>query len=31
MSNFAILVVITACVAGGILLNAYINDNKNNK
>jgi hypothetical protein len=30
MSNFAILVVVTVCVTGGILLNGYLND-KNNK
>ena len=30
MSDFAILVVVTLCVAGGILLNGYLND-KNNK
>ncbi len=30
MSDFAILIIIVACVSGGILLNAYLND-KNNK
>lgn len=30
MSDFAILVVVTLCVTGGILLNGYLND-KNNK
>ncbi len=30
MSDFAILVIVTVCVTGGILLNAYLND-KNNK
>jgi hypothetical protein len=30
MSDFAILVVVTICVTGGILINGYIND-KNNK
>jgi hypothetical protein len=30
MSNFAILVVVTVCVTGGILLNGYLND-KNDK
>lgn len=30
MGDFAILVIVTVCVTGGILLNAYLND-KNNK
>jgi hypothetical protein len=30
MSDFAILVVVTICVTGGILINGYLND-KNNK
>lgn len=30
MSDFAILVIVTVCVTGGILLNGYLND-KNNK
>lgn len=30
MSDFAILVIVTVCVTGGILINGYIND-KNNK
>lgn len=30
MGDFAILVIITVCVTGGILLNGYLND-KNNK
>lgn len=30
MSDFAILVIVTICVTGGILLNGYLND-KNNK
>lgn len=30
MGDFAILVIVTICVTGGILLNGYFND-KNNK
>lgn len=30
MGDFAILVIVTVCVTGGILLNGYIND-RNNK